>query len=76
VAQAAGPGDAWYGWRVDPSPPSPAADAAVEVVADTDGARAARRAIARSGRGRTAVWVGAEDDPELRELRTEIGAPT
>jgi hypothetical protein len=45
----------------------------VEVVADTDGARAARRAIARSGDGRTAVWVGEADEPELEQLRTEIG---
>jgi hypothetical protein len=57
---------------VEPSPPDPRS-APVEVVADADGARAARRAIARSRHGRTAVWVGSEDDPELEELRAELG---
>ena len=76
---------AWYAWNVDPSPPSPEPDPVVgvgadaggagpvEVVADTDGARAARRAIARSCGGRTAVWVGEADEPELEQLRAEIG---
>ena len=68
-----GPSGPWYGWKVDPVPPPTDAAPAVEVVADADGARAARRAIARSRSGRTAVWVGPADDPELEELRTEIG---
>jgi hypothetical protein len=58
---------------VDLPPPSPDAAPTVEVVADPDGARAARRAIVRSRHGRTAVWVGAADEPELEQLRTEIG---
>ena len=45
----------------------------IEIVADTDGARAAREAVARSRSGPTAVWVGADDEPELDELRAEIG---
>jgi len=60
---------------------APAAEAAagtgkagvIEIVADTDGARAAREAVARSRSGPTAVWVGADDEPELDELRAEIG---
>ncbi len=44
------------------------------IVADPDGADAARRAIALAATAgeRTAVWVGEESDPGLAEFRDEL----
>ena len=44
--------------------------------ADPDGAQATSRALSHAGvtDARVAVWVGTEDDPDLAEMRAELGA--
>ena len=46
----------------------PATSLRIEI--DADGAAATRRA--QAGEGRTAVWVGAADDPALDAFRAEL----
>jgi len=45
----------------------------LEIVVDTDAARAAVRALGAAGRP-TAVWVGLDDDPERAEFAAELEA--
>jgi len=52
-------------------PPEPPAEVPA-ICAGTDGAEVTRRALRPDG-ARTAVWVGASDDPALAEFRAEIG---